>query len=255
MNMNSTVENTGIENTMGLGSSPDVEIGEISTRKRRCMVVTMELNDHNDSLMFHESSQDMILWGGYMKLNCPCYRDLYNLGGRMNMGELYKLKLDDRLKWTRGSERVHLVLKEVVPNGEPMYSRDHVHYSVLTARPILWGKLMIEVNKVYPGMYTPADRPNISSYRFSTARSMLTREMLVKRWPCFEQYFVDEDRSKNMWLQKCAACRDETKSVAAHKGQQVRVMYKDVGGHIGKFMSTDIAMKWACMGRRMVCGI
>lgn len=263
MIMTSVVENPTTPDSRVPGSNPDpeVEIGPTTSRKRRRVVFTAQQDDNNDTPTFFQSFTNMSYNGTLMSLNCPSYRLMFNYEARFVIGDLYWLQFRPAIKKialeATGALRVRTLLTCKAVNGEMLYTRDHMHFSVLTARPILWRSLMLLVNEKYPGMYTPPDNPLISSYKFGIPRDLLEEHQLKINFPCRRHVIGTVDKSCNNWLSKCVGCRDRDRSSDRSKHDH-KMFYEHVEGlrsHIPELRARDTAMKWAYLGRRLVCGL
>lgn len=263
MIMTSVVENPPTPDSRVPGSNPDpeVEIGPTTSRKRRRVVFTAQQDDNNDTPTFFQSFTGMSYNGTWIQLNCPSNRLMSNCEARVMFGDLYWLQFRPTIKKTvqeaTGALRVRTLLTCTAVNGEMLYMRDHVHYSVLTARPILWRGLMLLVNEKYPGMYTPPDKPLISSYKFGIPRDFLEEHQLKNNFPCTRQLIGNVDNSCNHWLGKCLACRDRHRAPQRlerdHKTFHERV--EGLREHLPELRARDTAMKWAYLARRLACGL
>ena len=263
MIMTSVVENPPTPDSRVPGSNPDpeVEIGPTTSRNRRRVVFTPQQDDNNDTPTFFESLSDMSYKGTLIYLNCSSQRMLFNYTARVAVGDLYWLQVAPIIKKTvkeaTGALRVRTLLTCTAVNGEMLYIRDHMHYSVLTARPILWRSLMLLVNEKYPGMYTPPDKPLISSYKFGIPRDLLEEHQLKINFPCLRDVIGTVDKSCNNWLSKCPGCRHRGRSLDLWKHDH-KLFYKRIErlrARITELRARDMAMKWAYLGRRLVCGI
>ena len=263
MIMSSVVENPPTPDSKVPGSNPDpeVEIGPTTSRKRRRVVFTAQQDDNNDTPTFLESVSDMSYKGTLIYLNCSSQRMLFNCEARVIVGDLYWLQAEPIIKKTvkeaTGALRVRTLLTCTAVNGEMLYTRDHMHFSVLTARPILWRSLMLLVNEKYPGMYTPPDKPLISSYKFGIPRDLVDEHRLEHNFPCRREVIDGVDKSCNLWLSKCLACRDRDNNAGQlENDRKVFDTYVEtIRAHIPELRARDMAMKWAYLGRRLVCGV
>ena len=269
MNVNtiSVVENWTAENNNVLDSNPDVEISPIATRKRRRMILLEVQDDDDENLetMADWATEDLYIDGSYTKLSCPSLRLLWNYKQRYIHGDLYSMKENPVMRATlenvTGSQRVRTLLECRAMNGDLLYTREHLHYSLLTARPILWRRLMLLINKACPGMYTPADEPLISSYKFGVGHlqcGWYIKDRTLKRFfPCMQSYVGAPDGTRNHWFANCQVCRNQPRNRKIEKCNQITFAKEMV--HFRQILPElhvrDVAMKWAYVARRLVCGI
>ena len=197
MNMNlntiSVVENSPAENNNIIDSHREVEIWPITIKNGRRMIVR-EIQDEYESVDTMADWTDVNLFtnGSHTLLSCPSYRLLNNMRFRLKHGDHYCTNYV-KATWTltisaTGNMRVRMLLDYKAPNGDLTHTREHLHWSLLTARPILWRSLMLLINQSCPDMYTPADKPQISSYRFGMPHSV-DEGQLKKLFPCLSAYF------------------------------------------------------------------
>ena len=65
-------------------------------------------------------------------------------------------------------------------------------------------------NQACPGMYTPVEKPLISSYKFGMPR-IPDEGQLKKLFPCLTAYIGEYDGTQNYWQTKCPWCRNQCK--------------------------------------------
>ena len=265
MNLNTMrrVENVPTENTNILDSNPDVEVGPIVKRKRRRTVERDIQEDEMDEIVqsgeIHIpewTNRSLYLDGSYTTLCCPSYRLIHNLRGRHRYGDLYCTNYVATTKTFKlpalGGLRVRKLLEMKTAMGDLTHTRDHLHWSLLTARPGFWDSLMRLINQEYPGMYTPNDKPLISSYKFTMPRNP-DESQLKKMFPCLPAYFGPFDGTQNYWLTRCPWCRNIDKNTerqfTSHVPGTIRWLQQTA---IPELHARDVAMKWAYLGRRLV---
>ena len=151
-----------------------------------------------------------------------------------------------------GGLRVRKLLDMKAPNGDLTHTRDHLHWSLLTARPVFWDSLMRLINQECPGTYTPPDKPQISSYKFGMPRNP-DEGQLKKLFPCLPAYFSEFDGTQNYWLTRCLWCRNldknKEKQFTKHLPNTISWLQQTV---FPELHARDVAMKWAYVGRRLV---
>ena len=200
--------------------------------------------------------QKPLLDGSYTLLCCPSHRLIHNLRGRHRYGDLYCTNflatMETFLLPASGGLRVRKLLEIKTAMGDLTHTRDHLHWSLLTAKPVFWDSLMRLINQECPGMYTPVDKPQISSYKFSMPRNP-DESQLKKMFPCLPAYFSTFDGTQNYWLTRCPWCRNldknKEKEFTRHLPETIRWLRQTA---IPELHARDVAMKWAYVGRRLV---
>ena len=261
MNMNANkidaVENDPAENNNILDSNSDFETGPITTKKRRRIIVREVLDDCQDTrTMADWITGNLFIDGAHTQTSCPSYRQIYAMCNRYRNGDLYCTNYMEESGSCKllatGSQRVRGLLDIKAPNGDLSHTRDHLHWSLLTARPCFWDSLMRLINQKCPGMYTPADKPLISSFKFGMPRS-LNNTQLKQLFPCMSSFIGEYDGTKNYWLDKCPRCRNRClrlqRGLRAYMDEQISWYKQTV---IPELHARDVAMKWAYLGRRLV---
>ena len=151
-----------------------------------------------------------------------------------------------------GGLRVRKLLVMKAPNGDLTHRRDHLHWSLLMSRPIFWDVLMRLINQACPEMYTPADKPLISSYKFGMPRNP-DEGQLKKLFPCLSAFIGKVDTTQNYWQAKCPWCRNmckyEERVYCTATAKRIVWLQQTV---FPELHARDVAMKWAYVGRRLV---
>ena len=262
--MNSTtmsrVENSSANIDNILDSNPEVTIGPLTRKKRRRIVVRDSQNENEIVSTIPSipewTNEHLYVNGAHTSLACPSYRLLNNLKLRLEHGDHYSTVFNADLQTYHlpetGSSRVQRLLEIRAPNGDVTCTQDHLHWSLLTARPVFWNRLMRLINQACPEMYTPADKPQISSYKFGVPRNPDVGQ-LKKLFPCLTAYIGEYDGTKNYWQTQCPFCRNyckyEYKRVTKNFPKTIIWVQETA---IPELHARDVAMKWAYLGRRLV---
>lgn len=256
--MNSPAAKSATSDTEVLGSIPEVEIGPVTNHTRRRVVFSGEQDDNNDTPILSDSCcKGALFEGRLMTMNCPKNRLLASFIQRKR-SETYCLSTDglrDAIMNGPALTRLNAILGSVAPNGDMLYTREYVHCSLLKTRPVLWRTLMFLVNEKYPGMYTPAHAPLISSYRFSVKFDVMDDDVIRQMFPCAPLGFGTVDKSQNHWRNRCLACRYLDRDLQEHMCSNFKTDLQAIRDFMPEIRARDTAMKWAYLGRRLVCGI
>ena len=259
IDMNSLVAPTTTRDTADFGSHPEVEIGPVTIHKRRRGVFGDEHDDKNDTpLLTQTCGYKAIFQGWILEMNCPKHRLFRNLIQR-SIDEEYCLSRKDEVREALQNDsalpRLQAILKCVAPNGDMLYMRDHVHSSLLKTEPDMWRSLMLLVNEKYPGMYTPAHEPLISSYRFSVKFDWMDDKVIQQVFPCVPFGFGTVDRSQNHWLNKCLVCRLKNTMEEEMWCRAFRINLETIRRAMPELRARDVAIKWVYLAKRLVHGL
>ena len=213
----SRVENPTANNDNILDSNPEVALGPFTINKQ-CRIIVRDSQNETKIVATIATSPDwtkenLYVNGAHTSLSCPSYHLLNNLRFRLDYGDHYCTLFNNEIqtyKLTEIGSRVQRLLDIKAPNGDLTCTQDHLHWSLLTGRPVFWNRLMRLANQACPGMYTPADKPQISSYKFGTPRNP-DEGQLKKLFPCLSAYIGEYDGTQNYWQTKCPWSRNHCK--------------------------------------------
>ena len=250
---------------VSLGSKLEVKIGPITVRKRRRTIEhgMQEVEDlESGKTVFEWMNQVYFVngshtsHGSHTSLCCPSHRLFHNLRARYTTGDLYCVNFIKTEQWYKlpalGGLRARKLLNMKAANGDLAHIRDHLHWSLLTTKPIFWDVLMRLINQTCPEMYTPADKPLISSYKFGMPRNP-DDDQLKKLFPCLSGFIGKVDNTQNYWQAKCPLCRNgckfDERGYTTKFAEHIVWLQQTV---FPKLHARDVAMKWAYVGRRLV---